>query len=83
MAILDDMYQNLQRRPRKDQVLQEGDDDNDEMDDGETEEAEMTAANEEDRKGSGMEVEPSNCKGPIIDEDGFQVVQGRGKRKGR
>jgi hypothetical protein len=70
------MYQKLKRRPRNDTALisppQEVDDDEDEEDD---------VTNED---GEAMDVEtPVRNDGPIIDEDGFQLVQGKGRRKGR
>ena len=76
ITVLEEMYQKLKRGPRNDIALksppQEVDDDEDEEDELDNED------------GEAMDVEtPSLNDGPIIDEDGFQLVQGKGRRKGR
>jgi hypothetical protein len=74
------MYEKLQKRPRNDTTMKppsqgEADDDEDdkeEMDD------------EEDDAVEAMDVEkPQLNDGPIVDEDGFQLVQGMKKQRGR
>ena len=78
VAVLEEMYEKLQRRPRGDKSVeapsQETDDDEEEDDD------------DGDTVGDGeaMDVDPRPTKSePIVDEDGFQLVQGKGRRKGR
>jgi pre-rRNA-processing protein TSR2 len=82
ITVLEELYEKLRRRPRNDTALkspsqddvEEGDDDDD---DGGTVE-------DEEEDGEAMDVETSQeNSGPIIDEDGFQLVQGKGKRRGR
>ncbi len=75
IAVLEEMYQKLKGRPRNDTALKaphqevddEEDDDDDDREDGEAMEVETTSQND----------------GPIVDEDGFQLVQGKGRRKGK
>jgi len=82
--VLEEIYQKLKRRPRNDTALepppQEVDDDeDDEYEDDEYDEDEI-----DNEDGETMDVEtPGQNDGPIIDEDGFQLVQGKGRRKGR
>ena len=68
------MYEKLKRRPRNDAALKEPHQ--------ETEDEEDDDDEEED--GEKMEVETlSQNDGPMVDEDGFQLVQGKGRRKGK
>jgi pre-rRNA-processing protein TSR2 len=81
MEVLEEMYEKLQRRPRGDQSVeapsQEVDDDDD--DDGEEEKLEDGV---EDGEAMEIDTRPTKLE-PIVDEDGFQLVQGKGRRKGR
>lgn len=82
ISVLEEIYDRLKRRPRNDQELnpppQESiNDDNDDDD-------EDTENNEAEDDAEAMDVEASRANnGPIIDEDGFQLVQGKGRRRGR
>jgi hypothetical protein len=71
IARLEEIYQTLKRRPpviaTKEEV-NEVDDDEEVDDDGKEE-------------GEAMEIEKPEKAVPIIDEDGFQLVQGRGRRR--
>jgi pre-rRNA-processing protein TSR2 len=77
VAVLEEMYEKLHRRPRADKSVeapsQEADEEED--DDGEEGEVEHAEAMEVDTRPTKLE--------PIVDEDGFQLVQGKGRRKGR
>lgn len=78
VAVLEEMYEKLKRRPRADKSIEAP---SQEVDDDEVEEED-----DEDTMGDGeeMDVDPRPTKSePIVDEDGFQLVQGKGRRKGR
>lgn len=76
ITVLEEMYQKLKRQPRNDKALSPPPQ---EVDDDEDEEVEIN-----NKTGEAMQVETSNQNdGPILDEDGFQLVQGKGRRKGR
>ena len=76
ITVLEEIYQKLKRRPRNDIALEPPPQ---EVDDDEEEEDEI-----DNEDGEPMDVDlPSRNAGPIIDEDGFQLVQGKGTRKGR
>jgi pre-rRNA-processing protein TSR2 len=77
---LEEIYQSLKKRPRGDKVVQppsqvDGDDESgDEMDEEEN----------EIQDGQAMAVDASpreDANLPIVDEDGFQLVQGKGRRR--
>jgi hypothetical protein len=71
IARLEEIYQTLKRRPpviaTKEEINQV--DDDEEVDDDGKEE------------GEAMEIEKPEKAVPIIDEDGFQLVQARGRRR--
>jgi pre-rRNA-processing protein TSR2 len=82
VAVLEEMYEKLQRRPRGDKSVEAPSQEVDDDDDDEEEEEE----GEEDgvEHGEAMEVDTRSTKlEPIVDEDGFQLVQAKGRRKGR
>jgi pre-rRNA-processing protein TSR2 len=64
----------VMKPPPQDEVDEDDEDDEDEDVD-------------EEEGGEAMDLEPprdaSINEGPIIDDDGFQLVQGKGKRRGR
>lgn len=68
---LEEIYQKLKKRPpvtaTKEEV-EEVDEEEEEVD-GEAE-------------GEAMQIESPERSGPITDEDGFQLVQGKGRRRG-
>jgi len=77
VAVLEEMYEKLQRRPREDKGIEAP---SQEVDDEDEEE-------EEDEDGDALEAmdvdsRPTKSE-PVVDEDGFQLVQGKGRRKGR
>lgn len=75
---LERMYDALKRRPKQQpqiEVEDEEDDSGEEMEEGEGD----SSTGREGRDGQGMEVDNA----PVIDEDGFQLVQGKGRRRGR
>jgi hypothetical protein len=81
VAVLDDMYQKLRRQTRTDQTQQpqlDGNVDNSMVDVTDDQGAEREGNDTE--AGQVMDVEPSS-NAPAVDEDGFQLVQGRGRRK--
>jgi len=67
---LEEIYQNLKKRPpvaaTKEEV-EEVDDENEEVDG--------------DDGGELIQIEKAEKTGPIVDEDGFQLVQGRRRQK--
>lgn len=77
---MEEIYQNLKKRPRGDKVVQpppqvEGDDESGEEMDEEENEAE---------EGQAMALDTGlteNAHTPTVDEDGFQLVQGKGRRR--
>jgi len=79
VAVLEEMYEKLHRRPRGDKSVeapsQEVDDDEEEEEEGEEDGVEHGETMEVDTRPTKLE--------PIVDEDGFQLVQGKGRRKGR
>jgi pre-rRNA-processing protein TSR2 len=81
VAVLEQMYQNLKKRPRSDKVIQppaQADADDSEDDSGD--EMEETGADD----GQAMAVDAASREDvtvPIVDEDGFQLVQGKGRRR--
>jgi len=78
VAVLEEMYEKLQRRPRGDKSVEAPSQETDE----EVEEEDEDGDKAED--GEAMEVDPRPTKPePMVDEDGFQLVQGKGRRKGR
>jgi pre-rRNA-processing protein TSR2 len=80
---LERVYEGLRRRPRQEIKIQvEEEDDGGSESEGEEmqEEADNATTNGGDGKDEqGMEVD----NGPVVDEDGFQLVQGKGRRRGR
>ena len=70
---LERVYEGLKRRPQQETSIQL------EEEDGESESGEEMEEEEGGKEGQGMEVD----NGPVIDDDGFQLVQGKGKRRGR
>ena len=80
MNALDELYQKLRRRPRDDRAVQsppqevEDHEVDDDAEDGDS--ADRMDVEE-------MEVDPALTQGPIIDEDGFELVQPKGRRRGR
>jgi hypothetical protein len=75
---LERMYDALRRRPKQQpriEVEDEEDDSGGEMQEGE--EDSSTGGDGKDKQG--MEVDNA----PVIDEDGFQLVQGKGRRRGK
>jgi len=82
VAALEEMYERLKRQPRGDKSVeapsQEVEDDEVEVEEGEGDEEETVL------DGEAMAMDPPAPKSqPIVDEDGFQLVQGKGRRKGR
>ena len=76
VIVLERMYEELRRRPQRSKELppEEVDDGDDEIGDSEAEDGE--------KGGEAMEVEvPRKNNEPILDEEGFQLVQGKGRRK--
>lgn len=74
---LERVYESLRRRPRQEVKVQVEDE---ESESGEEMTEEDTREGGADGKdGQGMEVDD----GPVVDEDGFQLVQGKGRRRGR
>lgn len=77
VTVLEELYEKLRRQPRNDTAMKpppQSDDDEEDEDD----------VDEEQEGGEAMDVEiVQENKGPIVDEDGFQLVQGKGKRRGR
>jgi len=78
LDVLDELFQKLRRRPRNDQSVEapshEVDDDEGE---GEDEDDDSSRMDVEE-----IDVEPTSRQGPIIDDEGFELVQ-KGRRKGR
>jgi hypothetical protein len=75
---LERMYEALKRRPKqqpKIEVEGEEDDSGEEIEDGQEE----ISTGGDGGEGQGMDVDNR----PVIDEDGFQLVQGKGKRRGK
>ena len=82
MSVLEHIYQNLKKRPRSDKVVQpppqaevdDADGDSgDEMEDDEgADDGQAMAVDETSREAANV---------PIVDEDGFQLVQGKGRRR--
>jgi hypothetical protein len=75
------MYQKLRRQPRTGQTQQpqlDGNGDNGMVDVTD----DQGAAREWNDKDAGqeMDIEPSS-NAPVVDDEGFQVVRGRGKRR--
>jgi len=77
VAVLEEMYEKLQRQPRANKSVEAP---SQEVDDDDEEEEEEEGLED----GEAMEVDPRPTKSePVVDEDGFQLVQGKGRRKGR
>lgn len=78
VTALEQMYEKLKGRKRSDRILPSPSQDVDE------DEVEEEIEDDEDEAAEAMEVDqPTSTKQePIIDEDGFQLVQ-KGRRKGR
>lgn len=66
---LEEIYQKLKKRPPV-AVTKE-----------EVEEVEEDEAVDGAEEGEAMQIERPEKTGPIIDEDGFQLVQGKGRRR--
>jgi pre-rRNA-processing protein TSR2 len=81
IEVLEQMYQNLQRQPRSDVIINQPDESQEDDDDDEDDEMETDENGDGDHQGA-MEVETSQNIGPIIDEEGFELVQ-KGRRRGR
>ena len=73
---LERVYESMMRRPRQEVKVQVEDQ---ESESGEMSEEDTRQGDADGKDGQGMEVDD----GPVIDEDGFQLVQGKGKRRGR
>jgi hypothetical protein len=80
IVVLEELYQDLRRRSRLNQDHQlEDDSDSADAMDGQESNEKVTIPNGE-MEGLAIEVEPSSTM-PLVDEDGFQLVQGRGRRR--
>ena len=83
LVVLEEMYEKLRRRPRSDTVMKPHPQDEVDEDDEDDDDEEP----DEEEQGEAMDLEPSRDanrnEGPVIDDDGFQLVQGKGKRRGR
>jgi len=75
--LLDEMYQKLKRRPRNDKSIQSP---SQEAEDDETEHEDDNATDRMDVEE--MDIDSLPKQGPVIDEEGFELVQ-KGRRKGR
>jgi hypothetical protein len=84
ITILEEIYQNLQRHPLEDiaiqpqsqEAIEDDEDDESEMDVDET-------VDENPAQPNLNALASSSSNGPIIDEEGFQLVQTKGRRRGR
>jgi hypothetical protein len=76
--VLDEMYQKLRRRPRNDKAMeaptQEVDDDEEDAEDADDDSTQMDV--------DIMDVDSTAKQAPIIDDEGFELVQ-KGRRRGR
>ena len=80
VAVLEEMYEKLHRRPRADKSVEAPSQEVDDEDDDDDDEGEEAGV----EHGEAMEVDTRPTKlEPMVDEDGFQLVQGKGRRKGR
>lgn len=83
IAVLEEIYQKLQRRPREDKMLQPQF--QEDIEDDENDESDMNLDESADENPAQPELNnpaASSDNRPIIDEDGFQLVQGKGRRRG-
>jgi pre-rRNA-processing protein TSR2 len=79
VAVLEQIYQDLKKRPRSDKVAQPPQTDVDDADGDSGDEME-----DEGGDGQAMAVDETSreaANAPIVDEDGFQLVQGKGRRR--
>ena len=74
---LERVYESLRRRPRQEVKVQVEDEESESRE--EMSEEDTMQGDADGKDGQGMEVDD----GPVIDEDGFRLVQGKGKRRGR
>ena len=75
VAVLEEIYERLKRQPRVDKRVEAPSQEVDEDEEGDADEV---------GDGETMVLDPPPAKPePIIDEEGFQLVQGKGRKKGR
>lgn len=75
---LESVYEALRRRPQQEMKIQA--EEQGESEEGEElTEGEDTATDGDEKDEQAMKVD----NGPVIDEDGFQLVQGKGRRRAR
>ena len=74
----------MKKQPREDKTVEFVDDDDEEENEKEDEMDDRAKGEEDNAVRDAMDVEPqSDNRGPITDEDGFQLVQGKTRRRKR
>lgn len=80
---LEEVYEKVKKQPREDKTVELVEDDDEEENEKE-DEIDDRGKEQDSAVRDAMDVEPQfDNRGPITDEDGFQLVQGKTRRRRR